>query len=129
MDKATNTEPLIILSPGELIEFQDGLTIASFSNSLKIFVETLNSTIVMSKPNLETPPEPTTQIGLLKVQPTGTKANQTKLPYTDRENDQLIQRCSRKPTRVSMFVPESKIKLLKAKLLHMPCCSKDQDAI
>ena len=45
-DKATNTEPLIVLSPDELIKFQDGLTIATFNESLKIFVETLNSKIV-----------------------------------------------------------------------------------
>ena len=70
-DKSTNTEPLIVLSPDKLIEFKDGLTIASFNNSLKIFVET----IVMRKPNLESPLEPTTQIGLLKVQPTSSKAN------------------------------------------------------
>ena len=74
-DKATNTEPLIVISPDELIKFQDGLTIATFNESLKIFVETLNSKIVMSKPNLESPPEPTSQIGLLKVQPTSSKAN------------------------------------------------------
>ena len=79
-EKATNTEPLIILSPDELIKFQDGLTIASFNESLKIFVETLNSRIVMSKPNLECPPEPTSQIGLLKVQPTSSKANQFPVP-------------------------------------------------
>ena len=47
-DKSTNTEPLIVLSPDKLIEFKDGLTIASFNNSLKIFAETLNSTIVMT---------------------------------------------------------------------------------
>ena len=96
-DKATSTEHLIILSPDKLISFKDGLTIASFGDSLKIFVETLNSTIVMSKPNLETPPEPTTQIGLLKVQPTGTKANQTTLPHSESKNVQLIEMCSRNP--------------------------------
>ena len=79
-DKATNTEPLIVISPDELIKFQDGLTIATFKESLKIFVETLNSKIVMSKPNLECPPEPTLQIGLLKVQPTSSKANQFPVP-------------------------------------------------
>ena len=79
-DQATNTEPLIVISPDELIKFQDGLTIATFNESLKIFVETLNSKIVMSKPNLESPPEPTSQIGLLKVQPTSSKANQFPVP-------------------------------------------------
>ena len=136
-DKSTKTEPLIVLSPDKLIEFKDGLTIASFNHSLKIFVETLNSTIVMSKPNLESPPEPTTQIGSLKVQPTSSKANQTKLAPTERknqewawddlsdsENQELIRMCSRKPTRPTMFVPQSKRGALKAKLLDMPCCSK-----
>ena len=47
-DKATNTEPFIVISPDELIKFQDGLSIAAFNESLKIFVETLNSKIVMS---------------------------------------------------------------------------------
>ena len=54
-DKASNTEPLIVISPDELIKFQDGLTIATFNESLKIFVETLNSKIVMSKPNFGEP--------------------------------------------------------------------------
>ena len=141
-DKSTNTEPLIVLSPDKLIEFKGGLTIASFNSSLKIFVETLNSTIVMSKPNLESPPEPTTQIGLLKVQPTSSKANQTKpaptrrkyqerapenLSDSDSENQELIRMCSRKPTRPTMFVPQSKRDELKAKLLDMPCCSKSRN--
>ena len=138
-DKRTNTKPLIVLSPDELIEFKDGLTIVSFNISLKILLETLNSTIVMSKPNLESPPEPTTQIGLLKVQPTSSKANQTKLAPTERknqewardglsdsdsENQEFIRMCSRKPTSPTMFVPQSKRDALKAKLLDMPCCSK-----
>ena len=84
-DKATNTEPLIVLSPDELIKFQDGLTIASVNDSLKIFIETLNSNIVMTKPNLETPPDPTSQIGLLNVQPTSSKANQFPVPPIKRE--------------------------------------------
>ena len=79
-DKATNTEPLIVLSPHEMIKFQNGLTIAAFNESLKIFVETLNSDIVMSKPNLECSPEPTSQIGLLTVQPTSSEANQFPVP-------------------------------------------------
>ena len=87
-DKSTNSEPLIVLTPDELIEYRHGLTIVSFNNSLKIFVETLNSTIVMSKPYLESPPEPTTEIGLLKVQPTSSKANQTTLPPTERKNEE-----------------------------------------
>ena len=57
-DKATNTEPLIVLTPDELLNFQDGLTIASFTESVRIFIDTINSNIVMIKPRLETPPEP-----------------------------------------------------------------------
>ena len=79
-EKATNTEPLIVLSPDELLHFQDGLTIASFTESVKIFIDTINSNIVMSKPRLETPPDPSTQIGLLSVQPTSSKGNQFPVP-------------------------------------------------
>ena len=66
VDKGTQTEPLIILTPDELVSFSDGITIASFTNNIRIFVDTVNSTIVMSRPNLSTSPEPETQIGLLK---------------------------------------------------------------
>ena len=34
VDKSTNSEPLIILSSDEVVAFQDGLTIASFKESL-----------------------------------------------------------------------------------------------
>ena len=118
-DEAVNTELLIILSPDILTEFSDGLTIVSFNESLRIFVETLNSSIVMSKPS---------QIGLLKTQLTSSKANQSKLPNSDPENEQLIQIYSRKPTRLSMFVPEAKRKLIKAQILIMPSCSKIKDS-
>ena len=63
IDKAVNTDPLIILSPDEVLQFQDGLTIASFTENLKIFVETINSDIMFCKPNLERPKTPTSQIG------------------------------------------------------------------
>ena len=69
VDKGTQTEPLIILTRDELVSFSDGITIASFTNNIRIFVDTINSTIVMSRPNLSTRPEPETQIGLLKIQP------------------------------------------------------------
>ena len=36
-------------------------------------MDTVNSTIVMSRPNLSTSPEPETQIGLLKIQPSALK--------------------------------------------------------
>ena len=71
VDKGTKTEPLIILTPDELVTFSDGITIASFTNNIRIFVDTVNSTIVMLRPN--TPPEPETQIGLLKIQPSASK--------------------------------------------------------
>ena len=79
-DKATNTEPLIVLTPNELLNFQDALTIASFTESARMFIDTINSNIVMSKHRLETPPEPSTQIGLLRVQPTSSKGNQYPVP-------------------------------------------------
>ena len=78
VDKGTQTEPLIILTPDELVSFSDGITIASFTNNIRISVDTVNSTIVMSRPNLSTPPEPETQIGLLKIQPSASKGIQTK---------------------------------------------------
>ena len=77
VDKATNTEPLIILSPDEVVAFQDGLTIASFKESLNIFIETLNSDIIYCKPRLSRPSTPTTQIGLLNCQAGYSRGNQT----------------------------------------------------
>ena len=50
VDEATNTEPLIILTPDEVVAFRDGLTIASFKESMNIFIETLNSDIMYCKP-------------------------------------------------------------------------------
>ena len=35
-DKATNTEPLIVISPDELIKFQDGLTTVNFQNNAQV---------------------------------------------------------------------------------------------
>ena len=85
-EKATQTEPLIVLTPGEINTFKDGLTIASFQKALQIFVDTVGSDIVMTRPNLSTPKEPTSQIGLLKIQPSTSKANQTRFPLSDEEN-------------------------------------------
>ena len=62
VDKATNTEPLIILSPDKVINFQDGLTSASFQKSLKIFIDTIGRDIVYCKPRLDRPSTPTTQL-------------------------------------------------------------------
>ena len=55
VDKGTQTEPLIILTPHELLTFSDGISIATFTNN---FVDTVNSSIVLSRPSLSTPPEP-----------------------------------------------------------------------
>ena len=79
-DKSTQTDPLIILTPDEIVEFRDGLTIASFTNNIRVFVDTINSQILMSRPNLSTPPEPSTQVGLLRIQPSASKGIQTRLP-------------------------------------------------
>ena len=106
-DKGTQTEPLIILTPDELVSFSDGITIASFTNNIRIFVDTVNSTIVMSRPNLSTPPEPETQIGLLKIQPSASKGIQTK-PSVSTKNDKLEDMCARKPTRPSLVIPKCK---------------------
>ena len=57
--------------------FQDGLTIASFKESLNIFIETLNSDIIYCKPRLSRPSTPTTQIGLLNCQAGYSRGNQT----------------------------------------------------
>ena len=62
---------------------------------------------MMTKPNLSTPPEPTSQIGLLKTQPCASKGNQTRLPHTTEENLELISMCARKPTRPSLIVPQT----------------------
>ena len=109
-DKATQTEPLIILTPDEISQFRDGLTIATFTNNIQIFVDTLNSQIIMSRPNLCTPPEPTTQVGLLRIQPSATKGSQTK---TSPENTEESPTCQRKPTRPSLVVPKCRRDLLK----------------
>ena len=69
VDKRTQTELLIILTPDELVTFSDGIISASFTNNIRIFVDTVNSTIVMSRLNLSTPPKPEIQIRLLKIQP------------------------------------------------------------
>ena len=78
VDKVVNTDPLIILSPDEVLQFQDGLTIARFTESLKIFVETINSNIVFCKQNLEQPKTLASQIGPLSSLPGYSKTNQTK---------------------------------------------------
>ena len=77
IDKDTNTDPLIILTPDEVIKFRDGLTIASFDKCLKIFVDTVGSDNVFCNPSLERA-TPTTQIGLLNSLPGYSKSSQTK---------------------------------------------------
>ena len=71
------TEPLIILTPDEVVAFQDRLTVASFKESLNIFIETLHSDIIYCKPRLSRPVTPTTQIGLLNCQAGYSRGNQT----------------------------------------------------
>ena len=103
-DKSTQTEPLIILTPDEITQFRDGLTIATFTNNIQVFVDTLNSQILMSRPNLSTPPEPSTQVGLLKIQSSASRSVQTK--HTDSQSQDEFPMCQRIPTRPSLVVPE-----------------------
>ena len=44
-DKATNTEPLIIMTPKELTKLDCGATLITFDRSMQIYMSTLNSTI------------------------------------------------------------------------------------
>ena len=118
--KSTQTEHLIALSPDEIIIFKDRLSIASCNKNLQIFVDTLNSKIVMSKPVLSTLPEPSTQIRLLNIQPSSTKGRQTKQPNREAENDQLIQMCSRKSTSPSLIVPQTDTAQLKVPEMCQP---------
>ena len=55
-DWTTQTKP--IMTPDEVP--------TTFSNNIQVILETLNSLTVMSRPVLTTPPEPTSQVGLLK---------------------------------------------------------------
>ena len=61
VDKSTNIEPLIILSPNEVLEFEDGLTLLSYDENIRIFVDTVSSDIVYCKPKMSKPGYPTTQ--------------------------------------------------------------------
>ena len=51
-DKSTNTEPLIVITPDEILELGEKLSLLTFDKSLKIFVDTLNSDIVFCKPGV-----------------------------------------------------------------------------
>ena len=84
-DKSTNTEPLIVLSPDEVIEMKDGLTIATFTKNLQIFVDTLQSDIVFCKPKLSRPDSPNTQIGILNILPSFHKDSQARKPVDKEE--------------------------------------------
>ena len=124
-DKATQTEPLIVHNPDEVISFKDGLTIATFQKALQIFVDTVGSDIVMTKLSLSTPKEPTSQIGLLKIQPSASKANQTRFPYSEDENQEMISMCARKPTRPSLIIPQKIRAQLKVPKINQPGTSHD----
>ena len=82
VDKSTNTEPLIILSPDEVIDLQDGLTLLSYDKNIRIFVDTVSSNIVYCKPKLNKPDNPSTQIGILNMIPAFNKGSQTKISTT-----------------------------------------------
>ena len=78
VDKATNTEPLIVISPDEILDLGNKLSLLTFEKNLKIFVDTLNSEYIFCKPKLSRGPSPTTQIGLLSAQPAASRGSQTK---------------------------------------------------
>ena len=101
-----------MLTPNDVITFAYGLSIAKYDKNLVIFVDTENSEIVvMVKPVLSKPPEPTTHIGLLSIQPTTNKGSQTKPPNNDCENKQLIHMCSRKPTILFPQLVKAQLKI------------------
>ena len=77
-DKSTNTEPLIVISPDEILELGEKLSLLTFEKSINIFVEALHTDIVFCKPDLARKTSPTTQIGLLAPQPTTNRGCQTK---------------------------------------------------
>ena len=79
VDKATNTEPLIVISPDDILELGEKLSLLTFDKSLKIFVDTINSNYIYCKPRLSRSSTPTTQIGLLNAQPSACKGSQTKI--------------------------------------------------
>ena len=97
-DKSTNTELLIVLSPDEVIELKDGLTIATFTKNLQIFVNTLQSDIVFGKPKLSRPDSPNTQIGILNIPPSFHKGSQTRKPV---DKEETIIRTPKKPSQES----------------------------
>ena len=88
-EKSTQTEPLIVISPDEVLELGEKLSLLTFDKGLKIFVDTLNSDIVFCKPNLARSKNPTTQIGLLAAQPTANRGSQTRDETKD-ESSKII---------------------------------------
>ena len=94
-DKRTQTEPLIVLLPDDIITWSDGLTITIFKASRQIFVDNIQSEIVLAKPALSTPREPTTPICRLNIQTSANKGSQTKVTHTEEENIDLIQMCAK----------------------------------
>ena len=88
-EKSTQTEPLIVISPDEVLELGEKLSLLTFDKGLRIFVDTLNSDIVFYKPNLTRSKSPTTQIGLLAAQPTANRGSQTK-DVTSEKSSKII---------------------------------------
>ena len=78
--------PKTFSNPDEVISFSDGISIATFQKNLQIFVDTLRSEIVIAKPILSSPPEPSSQIGPLQIQSSSNKGNETRLPHSEAEN-------------------------------------------
>ena len=52
VDSATNTEPLIVISPDEIIELVERLLLVTFDKYFKNFVDTLSGDMVFRKPRL-----------------------------------------------------------------------------
>ena len=79
----------------------------------------------MTKTNLSTPKESTCQIGLLKIQSSASKANQTRFPYSEDENQEMISMCARKPTSPSLLIPQMIRAHLKVPEIDQPGASND----
>ena len=78
VDKGINTGPLTVISPDEIIDLGNILSLLKFDSSLEIFVDTLNSDYIFCKSKLSRGPSRVTRIGLLAIQPMAHKGSQTK---------------------------------------------------
>ena len=102
-------EPLIILSPDEVIDLQDGLTLLSYDKNIRIFVDTVSSNIVYCKPKLNKPDNPSTQIGILNMIPAFNKGSQTKKTTTSHTAASNLHQESSIPTKVSPNATDQKV--------------------